>query len=342
MTGHPELLTKKTVGSLSQAATKCSEVLKRTLPVTHYMYLGILRTPRRAKICILYHSYLKCCKCCTGGKENKSPKLIPSPRQSLIRSTSQQPPHITTPTTVNPHSHMQKQQLPPSPPSTDNSLGKMAPALQAETPLSPGGVGGHWRRASGVLLDVASISNGASRSVASRRVSRKLATAGESSNISNVVYSLKRKSGDELGATASSKLLNANHATLLDWIRHQRMSKIPPEGSSYDKVLAWAQLFVERLHSFDVAIEHFAGDSYLAAQLAYGYCAILLEVCLITLPWLSSILAGANSYSVNSWAKKIPLLLGFHLVSFTVFPWFWSTFLSAPSCSLCPKRLRSS
>jgi len=78
--------------------------------------------------------------------------------------------------------------------------------------------------------------------------------------------------------TTSSKLLNANHATLLDWIRHQRMSKIPPEGSSYDKVLAWAQLFVERLHSFDLAIEHFAGDSYLAAQLAYGYCAILLEL----------------------------------------------------------------
>jgi hypothetical protein len=56
------------------------------------------------------------------------------------------------------------------------------------------------------------------------------------------------------------------------------MSKLPPEGSSYDKVLAWAQLFVERLHSFDLAIENFAGDSYLAAQLAYGYCAILLEV----------------------------------------------------------------
>ncbi|OKL61378.1 hypothetical protein UA08_03701 [Talaromyces atroroseus] len=154
----------------------------------------------------------------------------------------------------------------------------MAPALHADTPLSPGLAGGHWRRVSGGLLDVDSISNGAARSVASRRVSRKLGAAGESSNISNVVYSLKRRSGDELGVTTSSRLMNANHATLLDWIRHQRMSKIPPEGSSYDKVLAWAQLFVERLHSFDLAIEHFAGDSYLAAQLAYGYCAILLEL----------------------------------------------------------------
>lgn len=56
------------------------------------------------------------------------------------------------------------------------------------------------------------------------------------------------------------------------------MSMLPAEGSGYDKVLSWAQLFVERLHSFEAAIEGFAGDSYLAAQLAYGYCVVLLEV----------------------------------------------------------------
>ncbi|KAH8706013.1 NACHT domain protein [Talaromyces proteolyticus] len=160
----------------------------------------------------------------------------------------------------------------------------MAPGLQAETPshpLSPipGTLGlGHWRRVSGGILDIDSISNGPPRSVTSRRVSRKTVAANESSTISNVVYTLKRRSVDELGALTSSKLLNATHSTILEWIRHQRMSKLPPEGSSYDKVLAWAQLFVERLHSFDLAIEHFAGDSYLAAQLSYGYCAILLEL----------------------------------------------------------------
>ncbi|KAF3396793.1 hypothetical protein DPV78_007762 [Talaromyces pinophilus] len=102
---------------------------------------------------------------------------------------------------------------------------------------------------------------------------RKLAAA-----ISDVVDSLKRWSVDELGATTSSKVLNTNHRTLLDWIRYQRLSKLPPEGSIYDKVLAWAQLFMERLQSFDSAIEHFASNSYLATQIAYGYCAILLEL----------------------------------------------------------------
>ncbi|KAL2824352.1 hypothetical protein BDW59DRAFT_162455 [Aspergillus cavernicola] len=100
----------------------------------------------------------------------------------------------------------------------------------------------------------------------------------KSMNISSLVNSLQRRSGEELGTTISSKLLTPTHAAILDRIRFERMSQLPPEGSDYDKVLAWAQLFVERLHSFDSEIERFAADSYLAAQLAYGYCAMLLEL----------------------------------------------------------------
>lgn len=117
------------------------------------------------------------------------------------------------------------------------------------------------------------------RGFSSRRISR-----GETTSISNVVSSLRSRSGDELGPAASSQLFGASHASLLEWIRTQRMTLLPPEGSDYDKVLAWAQLFVERLHSFDHAIEEFAADSYLASQLAYGHCAMLLEVCLAIEP----------------------------------------------------------
>ena len=83
------------------------------------------------------------------------------------------------------------------------------------------------------------------------------------------------------------------------------MSQLPPEGSSYDRVLAWAQLFVERLHSFDVEIEEFAGDSYLAAQLAYGYCALMLDVCFLFSPhpcWPD--MCSCSS----SWARRMPPL----------------------------------
>ena len=102
--------------------------------------------------------------------------------------------------------------------------------------------------------------------------------AADSSGISNVVSSLKRRSSEELGSGTSAKLLSASHDSILGWIREQRMSQLPAEGSSYDRVLSWVTLFVERLHSFETAVEEFAGDSYLAAQLAYGYCALLLEV----------------------------------------------------------------
>lgn len=61
------------------------------------------------------------------------------------------------------------------------------------------------------------------------------------------------------------------------------MSLVPAEGSTYDKVLAWAQLFVERIHSFTEAMEPFAGDSFMAADLAYSYCDMLFEVSLKSL-----------------------------------------------------------
>ncbi|KAL2814087.1 hypothetical protein BDW59DRAFT_167290 [Aspergillus cavernicola] len=77
---------------------------------------------------------------------------------------------------------------------------------------------------------------------------------------------------------APSMAIGASQERLLEWIRSERMRKLPPEGSSYDKVLACARLFVERLHSFDAAVQHFAGDSQMATKLAYIYCASLLQL----------------------------------------------------------------
>ena len=127
------------------------------------------------------------------------------------------------------------------------------------------------------VFDSDSISNNGPSSRREPFMPRKSNGAGNT-EITSVVQSLYRRSGDELGATTSSKLLNSSYQSLMEWIRAQRMSHLPPEGSSYDKVLAWAQLFVERLHHFDSAIHEFAGDSYLATQLSYGYCGMLLDV----------------------------------------------------------------
>ncbi|AEO60474.1 hypothetical protein MYCTH_2120499 [Thermothelomyces thermophilus ATCC 42464] len=93
-----------------------------------------------------------------------------------------------------------------------------------------------------------------------------------------MVLTLKQFSGNVLGSSVSSQLLNATYDSIRNWIKNQRMTHLPPEGSDYDKVLAWAQLFIERLHSFDTAIRELDRQSTMAAQVAYGYCFILLEL----------------------------------------------------------------
>ncbi|KAJ5090199.1 hypothetical protein N7532_008883 [Penicillium argentinense] len=159
----------------------------------------------------------------------------------------------------------------------------MAPGIISPvpgTPLSPlyNGFGGSRQVSSAsVMFESDSISQNGRSSRREFFMPRKFNGLGNS-NITSVVQSLYRRSGDELGTSASARLLTCTHQSILEWIRHQRMSHLPPEGSSYDKVLGWAQLFVERLHSFEVNIQKFAGDSYLAAQLSYGYCDMLLQL----------------------------------------------------------------
>lgn len=99
------------------------------------------------------------------------------------------------------------------------------------------------------------------------------------SSIANTVHNLKHISGNELGSNMSALLLNSTtYESIRNWIMGQRMSHLPPEDSDYDKALAWAQLFVERLHMFEEAIKEFHSESDMAAQFAYGSCSILFNV----------------------------------------------------------------
>ena len=160
---------------------------------------------------------------------------------------------------------------------------KMAPGLVSPLPGNHTSsfystMPGNSRQVSGIsaMFDNDSISNHGRSTRRESTMPRKYNGAGNS-HITSVVQSLHRRSGDELGVDTYA-LLNTRYHDIRDWIRNQRMSHLPAEGSSYDKVLAWAQLFIERLNKFDENIQGFAGDSYLAAQLSYGYCYMLLQV----------------------------------------------------------------
>ena len=83
--------------------------------------------------------------------------------------------------------------------------------------------------------------------------------------------------------SAAQRLGNASFASpfitnadrIDNWIATERMSNLPPEGSFNDKVLSWAQLFVQRLNSFDGAIKD---DSTAVTVFAYGYVEHLLNL----------------------------------------------------------------
>ncbi|OKL63327.1 hypothetical protein UA08_01730 [Talaromyces atroroseus] len=121
---------------------------------------------------------------------------------------------------------------------------------------------------------VPSLTGTGRHSIGSQHGPRKSSGEGNST-LANLVQSLGRRGSSELN---SAKIIGADYEAILDWIRAERMRKLPPEGSSYDKVLVWARLFVERLHTFDSAIQYFEGDSRMAAELAYIHCASLLEL----------------------------------------------------------------
>ncbi|KAJ5102654.1 hypothetical protein N7532_003183 [Penicillium argentinense] len=129
------------------------------------------------------------------------------------------------------------------------------------------------RRTSDLLEQHATVTKEKSFSHQYHQITRP-SSAGNTT-LADVVSSLARRDSDD---TTASLVSDTDYASLLEWIRCERMKKLPPEGSSYDKALVWAALFVERVHSFDSGIEQFAGDSHLAAKLSYGYCASLLEL----------------------------------------------------------------
>lgn len=130
------------------------------------------------------------------------------------------------------------------------------------------------RRISGFAESDTLSNNGMSRSITSRRVSSRRLDPQET-EFSRRLSSLQRQTGDELGMAISGD----SYEMVLSWIHDERLSLMPPEGSSYDKVLGWAQLFVDRLRTFELAIEDFTNVSGLAFQMAYGYCLSLLKVC---------------------------------------------------------------
>ncbi|EXJ84870.1 hypothetical protein A1O3_05545 [Capronia epimyces CBS 606.96] len=98
-----------------------------------------------------------------------------------------------------------------------------------------------------------------------------------SAKMAEIVHILKRRCAEELGSAISNNIISS-YQTLIEKISNERLRRLPTEGSAWDKVLAWAQSFAEKFNEFDLAIEQFTGGNYDGAEIAFGYCILLLEL----------------------------------------------------------------
>ncbi|KAL8243906.1 hypothetical protein R6Q59_010164 [Mikania micrantha] len=125
--------------------------------------------------------------------------------------------------------------------------------------------------------DTMSSSHYGSRRVSSRFQKSGNNASGGSAHMAETVTRLKRRCADELGAAMANSVLSS-YTNLVEWIHTERLRRLPTEGSAWDKVLAWAQSFAEKFNDFDLAIEDFTGGNYDGAEIAFGYCILLLEL----------------------------------------------------------------
>jgi hypothetical protein len=81
-----------------------------------------------------------------------------------------------------------------------------------------------------------------------------------------------------LGSNFSGYAFDTSIAGLLDWIRDERLIRLPHKGGSWDRVLIAAQHFAEQVHRFNTAISTFESEINAATNLVFGQCLLLLEV----------------------------------------------------------------
>lgn len=71
---------------------------------------------------------------------------------------------------------------------------------------------------------------------------------------------------------------DTSHEGLLKWIRDERMTRLPPKGGSWDRVLIAAHYFADQVERFNYEISDFTASSGSATNLVFGQCLVLLEL----------------------------------------------------------------
>ncbi|KAI8950503.1 hypothetical protein F4801DRAFT_602241 [Xylaria longipes] len=90
--------------------------------------------------------------------------------------------------------------------------------------------------------------------------------------------SVRQRCQRELGANVGLSAFDTSHSGLTDWIKHERMARLPHKGGLWDRVLISATYFAGQVNRLSEAIESFTPECEAASNLLYGQCLILLEL----------------------------------------------------------------
>ncbi|KAI0466964.1 hypothetical protein F4859DRAFT_282468 [Xylaria cf. heliscus] len=114
-----------------------------------------------------------------------------------------------------------------------------------------------------------------------RRSNLVRAVSGQNTSIHFVkeqYVSVRQRCQRELGASAGLSAFDTSHSGLTDWIKHERMARLPHKGGLWDRVLISATYFAGQVNRLSEAIESFTLECEAASNLLYGQCLILLEL----------------------------------------------------------------
>ncbi|RYP76267.1 hypothetical protein DL771_001886 [Monosporascus sp. 5C6A] len=100
--------------------------------------------------------------------------------------------------------------------------------------------------------------------------------------------SVRQQCRRDLGASVDLYAFDTSHAGLWEWIRNERITRLPHKGGSWDRVLIAAQYFALQVNRLRDAIESFTPECGAASHLVYGQCLLLLEFGLELSPLLKA------------------------------------------------------
>ncbi|RYP50224.1 hypothetical protein DL768_004208 [Monosporascus sp. mg162] len=100
--------------------------------------------------------------------------------------------------------------------------------------------------------------------------------------------SVRQRCRRDLGAGVDLYAFDTSHAGFLEWIRNERITRLPHKGGSWDRVLIAAQYFALQVNRLRDAIESFTPECGAASHLVYGQCLLLLEFGLELSPLLKA------------------------------------------------------